>query len=372
MIGPIPPAGDSSVLLVRHGPGRGRLQNYGDGWLKRLARIRPDLRRRVRIHETGSGLAPSLVGVAAVLFLLADPVRELYPACYTESAEIAQRAGKRGIRLVNPPDALSNTIKSVQARLWTEAGIPCAPCVRFESRAELERVASSATYPVIVRGDLLHGQQATFVCRGPEEVRALPAGGLAYPGLVVDFLDSRATYRSRAPDGVFARYYHRCRTYVFGRRVVPGGIYFSKDPIVGTGTATWARYQGGGRLLEPLARLRSEDRAVVAADVAFATSPPLQPELARRAARTLGLEFAALDHIVQADGSLTFFEANPHPYIASFRHTPLPFLRHIRPRTHLIYDEIGGLLEDLLAPPARQAIRPAQDAGAQRTLPLRT
>src|SRR5512146_2158218 len=97
-------SGDGVVLLVRHGPGRGRLDNYGNGWLKRLARTGPDLRRRIRIHETGSGDSPSLDDVAAVVFLLADPVRELYPACYAEASAIAAAATARGIRLVNPPD----------------------------------------------------------------------------------------------------------------------------------------------------------------------------------------------------------------------------------------------------------------------------
>lgn len=355
------------MLLVRHGPGRGRLGNFGDGWLKRLARTRPDIRRRIRIHETGSGASPSLDDVAAVVFLLADPVRELYPECYAEASAIAAAAAARGIRLVNPPDALSNTIKSVQARLWAAAGIPCAGCARFENRAELDRVAGSATYPLIVRGDLLHGQQAIFVCRSAEDLRALPADGLAYPGLVVDFIDSRATYRAAVPDSVFARYYHRCRTYVFGSHVVPGAIYFSEEPIVGTGTATWARYQGKGRFLEPLARLRSEDRRIVAADLAFAGSPLAHPELMRRAASALGLEFVALDHILLADGSVVLWEANPHPYIAILRHTPLPFLRRIRSRTQRIYDAIGRFVEDLLAPAPQATPRASRESGAPGT-----
>jgi hypothetical protein len=312
----------------------------------------------VRIHQTDSGATPSLDGVAAVVFLLADPVRELYPECYAEASAIAAAAGRHGIRLVNPPDALSNTINSVQARLWSEAGIPCAPCVRVESRDDLERVARSATYPVIVRGDLLHGQQATFVCRGPDEVRALPGEGLPYPGQVVDFIDSRATHRAAAPDGVFARYYHRCRTYVFGRRVVPGAIYFSEHPIVGSGTATWARYQGRSWFLEPLVWLRPEDRRVVAADRALAAAPPAHPALMQRAAGSgqraagaLGLEFAALDHVLLADGGLVFWEANPHPYIASLRLTPVASLRRIRSRTQRIYDAIGDFMGDLLTVP---------------------
>jgi glutathione synthase/RimK-type ligase-like ATP-grasp enzyme len=340
---------ETSVLLVRHGPGRGRLQRFGNGWLKRLAATRPRLRSRIQVHETGSGAAPSLHAVVAVVFLLADPLRELYPACYAVAVEIAARAALSGIRCVNPPDALSNTIKTVQARLWQEAGVPSAPNVSFRSREELHRIALSATFPAIVRPDLLHAQQRVFVCHSAEDLRALPEEGLAYPGLVVRFVDSRATHRADAPDTVFARYYHRCRTYVFGRHVVPGAIYFSEDPIVGTETATWARYQDKGRFLEPFAGLRAADRRTIAADVRFASSPPRQPELMRQAAGVLGLEFAGLDHILLADGSAFFWEANPHPYIANLRHTPLPLLRRIVFRTRRISDAIGDFLAD--APP---------------------
>jgi hypothetical protein len=341
---------ESVVLLVRHGPGRGRLDNYGDGWLKRLARVRPDIRRRVAIHETGSGKRPQLDRVVSVVFLLADPVRERYPACYAEASAIAREAEARGARLINDPDALSNTIKSVQSRLWTQAGVPCAPSQRFESREELERLANVATLPLIVRGDLLHAQQSTFVCRSREEARALPLDRIAYPGLLDRFIDSRESYLAEAPQSVFARYYHRCRTYVFGRHVIPGAIYFAADPIVGSGTATWARYTGNGRFAEPLVWVRSDDRQVVAADVAFASSPPLQPELMRRAANVLGLEFAALDHAVLADGSVVFWEANPHFYTAALRDTPLPFARRIQSRTQRIFDAIGMFLAELLEP----------------------
>jgi hypothetical protein len=288
--------------------------------------------------------------VGTLVFLLADPVRERYPECYAEASAIEQEAVQRGIRVVNAPDALSNTIKSVQARLWTLAGIPCAPSQRFETREDLERLTNSATFPVIVRADLLHAQQFTFVCRSPEEVRALPVDGLAYPGLMVRFIDSRATYVTVAPESVFARYYHRCRTYVFGRHVVPGAIYFSANPIVGSYTATWARYGGNGRFAEPLVWIRHDDRKIVAADVRFASSPPLQPKLMGQAANALGLEFAALDHVMLADGSVVFWEANPHFYMAALRDTPLPFARRIRSRTQRIHDAIGMFLADLLEP----------------------
>lgn len=102
------------LLLVRHGPGRGRFVNYANAWIRRAEGRRPGLYRRMVIHETGEK-PPSLEGVGAVVFLLADPLRERYPDCYEEARRIADEAQARGLPLVNAPDALSNTIKTVQA-----------------------------------------------------------------------------------------------------------------------------------------------------------------------------------------------------------------------------------------------------------------
>jgi hypothetical protein len=341
-------SGDSVVLLVRHGPRRGRLADYGDDCLRRLARTRPPLRRRIRVHETGAAQPPSLDDVAAVVFLLADPVRERYPACYTEAAEIAGRAEQRGIRMVNPPDTLSNTIKSVQARLWKEAGIPCAGCVPFASPAELEQAIGTLTFPVIVRADLLHAQQFTFVCETPDDVRKIPTDRFAYPGLVLEFIDARATYRATAPESIWARYYHRCRSYVFGQRVLAQAIYFSTDPIVASNTSLWHCYTGRGRWLEPLALVRGDHRRTIAADIAFARKPSPHADLIRRAARALGLEYGAIDFALKADGSAVFWEMNPHPYIPPLRFNTLPLVRQFTWRTPLIHETIGDFLADLL------------------------
>ncbi len=98
------------------------------------------------LHTTGSA-APALDGVAAVVFWLADPLRELYPDCFAEASHLAAEAEKRGIRVVNRPESLSNTIKSKQSELWQAAGIPCAPVATFGSLAELSLRLATATFP---------------------------------------------------------------------------------------------------------------------------------------------------------------------------------------------------------------------------------
>jgi hypothetical protein len=79
-----------TVLIVRHGPGRGRLQGYCDhvlGWIKRE---RPETYARIRLHETGSG-AVSMEGVSGVFCWLADPLTR-YPECLEEALVIESEA----------------------------------------------------------------------------------------------------------------------------------------------------------------------------------------------------------------------------------------------------------------------------------------
>jgi hypothetical protein len=298
------------------------------------------------IHETG-GSGPSLEGVGAVVFLLADPLRERYPDCYEEAKRVADEAQARGLPVVNAPDALSNTIKTVQASRWQAAGVPCAACVPYRNRAEFEAAIARVPLPVIVRPDLLHAQQFTFQCRTREEAASLGEAQLRYPGVVVQFIDTRAGWDTRAPGSVWHRYYHRCRAYVFGDRVFPQAIYFSDGPIVSSETSTFHEYKGWGMLKSPLLRLRPAVRQTVIEDVRYADGPPDAPALMSRAVRSLGLDFAAVDYARLGDGTLTLWEANPHPSMAVWRHMALPVARRLRRRWNVSYDGALDFLEGL-------------------------
>ena len=45
-----------------------------------------------------------------------SPLNQCFPACFKEARKIADRAIQAGIRVVNPPQALSNTVKSSATR----------------------------------------------------------------------------------------------------------------------------------------------------------------------------------------------------------------------------------------------------------------
>ncbi|MGH7517315.1 MAG: hypothetical protein ACREOC_07580 [Gemmatimonadales bacterium] len=338
-----------SILIVRQGPGLGRFVRYGERTLAWIRSHDPALARRIVVHETGTGALPTTAASAgAVVFWVADPLRERYPACYAEASEIAQLAARRGARVVNPPDALSNTIKTTQSRLWEQAGLPCSVGRRFANRAELEGLLDTMPMPVIVRPDLLHAQEGMRVCRTRGEAVAAAEGDGRYPGALVPFVDTREAYRLRDPVSVWASLYHKKRVYVFGDLVIPCHIFFSTSPIVAWAGSTFSRYEGWGSVLQGLAYLRRLDRHALAADIAFSRGAPEQPALMRRAASALGLDSVAIDYSTMADGSVVLWEANPHPSIPGWRHSGMPLVRRTLPRLHRIHAATATFFRSLV------------------------
>jgi hypothetical protein len=340
------------ILIVRHGPGLGRFVRYGERTLHWIRRHDPALAERILVHETGTGALPTTAaGAGAVVFWMADPLRECYSDCYAEAVEIAELAARRGARVVNPPAALSNTVKSTQARLWEQAGVPCAAARRFADRAELEAHLGTTAMPAIVRPDLLHAQQGMRICRTPAEAIAAVEKDGRYPGALVPFVETREDYRRHDPASVWAQFYHKRRAYVFGDAVVPVHIFFSTSPVVAWSGSTFSRYEGWRSLVQPLAYLRRLDREAVAADLAFSSGPPEQPALMRRAASALGLDFVAIDYSTFADGSVVLWEANPHPCIPGWRATGMPLVRRTFSRLNRIYAGTAAFFRTLIHDP---------------------
>ena len=340
---------DSSVvLLVRHGPGRGRISSYNQPLLEHLASTAPALYARLRLHETGAE-PPRLDDVRAVVFWLGDPLRERYPECFAHASEIAGRARLLGIPIVNAPEALSNTIKSVQARRWCDAGIPCAPSIRCDDADALRRAVDAAAYPIFVRADLLHAQRQMTVYRTRADAEALLRGPLTFPLVVVGFVDTRADYAALG-SSVWSRLYHKRRAFVLGDEVLAYHIYFSADPIVGGAASTCSRYAGRRRHLAPLARILPLDRACLAADYDYWRAAPPHAELLRRATRALDLDYVAIDYAVRADGTAVLWEANPYPFIPREWHQmPLARERRLAQRIPALFTSVGGYFERLLA-----------------------
>jgi len=287
-----------------------------------------------------------------VLFWLADPLRELHPECFGEAMSIAAQARERGLRLINPPESLSNTIKSTQAARWRAAGLPAADCFAFRNWAEYLARLDEAVFPAIVRPDWLHSQEATHFCRTVGDAARLAARDLLYPGVILPFIDTRAGYVRSAPQSLWARFFHKKRSFVFGNRTRSTHILFSRNPIVGMDRSTFHRYHGRGRHLLPLLRFRRWDRAALAADNDFWRNLPEQPDLMQRAAHALELDVVAIDYSTRADGSVVLWEANPYFTLDRWRTGVMPLQRRLEERIAGFTAAYADFLEELLAGPA--------------------
>jgi hypothetical protein len=336
----------SSIVVVRHGPGRGRLRGYMDPVLEGLRAREPARAARVRVHETG-GPPPSLDGVEALLFWLADPLRERYPDCHAEAVALADEARARGIALVNPPECLSNSEKSRQSRAWRAAGFDTPPWRRFEEASRLPGLAREIGFPLLVRADEEHAQRGLHVLRGPRELAALDPARLRLPGAVAPLWDVREGWRAAGARGIYARLHHKKRLYVLGDRVLDEHVFFSAHPVVSADTCTFARFHGHA-WLHGLARLLERDRAAICEDVAYWRRGEEQRDLMRHAAGVLGFGYAAIDYSTRADGSAVLWEANPHPMLPSLAQIRLPRQRLGAQRVESYHRAIADFLLRLL------------------------
>jgi hypothetical protein len=347
MTPPQSPARDGDELwVVCHGPGRGRLPGMAQQLVAAATSDRP-WRSRLRVHETGSP-PPDLSRARAVVFWLADPLRELYPACFDEAMSIAARARAGGARIVNAPEALSHTIKSVQAKLWRDAGLPCAPAAPFATPSELERVLGECAYPAIVRPDRLHTQRGAHYCASAAEARAVPVTDGLFPGVVIPFVDTREGYRRAQPGTPWARFFHKKRALIFGDDVLPNHLFFSSHPICGLKRSRFARYLGHNRRWSWRARFDPTDRAVLALDNSFWRAPPEHADLLRRAARALSLDILAIDYSTTAEGDAMLWEANPYFEMPRPEDGVMPRERRLRERIGGFHRGIGRFLSSLL------------------------
>jgi hypothetical protein len=335
------------VLVVRHGRGRGRHPRYLQALLDDLERRRPEVHRQLVIHETGAdGGAPSLDGFGAVVFWLADPLRERFPECFAEASVLADEGRARGLRLVNPPAALSNTVKSTQSRIWQEAGIPSPVQVGAGSPAELVAGAAGLEYPVIVRPDDEHAQRGLRICTTRGELEDA-AATVAFPAVAASLVDSRAAFAETAPGTPFARYFHKKRAVVLGDRVIPNELFFSRSPIVASETCTFRKYAGRKSLPAVVSHLLPWDRRCVDADVEFADRGAVPSDVLLRAVHALELDVAAVDYADLAGGGTVIWEANPHFQLPPIDNMYLAGPRRVRRRYDALTDAFGDFFARL-------------------------
>ena len=300
-----------------------------DSALEYVQKENPELHHRIRIHNTGDYGQPELDGVGAVWFWLGDPLREAYPACFAEAQRIANDAAGRS-RLINPPEALSNTIKHVQSKIWQGAGFRVAEHARYGSREELETLLEDFPLPAIARSDRHHSMRGMKLIRSRDRFRKPSGRGLPMPGTLVELIDTRGVSSNDPSEAVWSRYYHKKRSLVLGDRVDRRSVLFSPSPVVKLRTCTYRPLskslayatlggpgEAGKRWAEYWPFQTAWKRQCIETDNRWwqeGEGGIHDAELVR-ATNSLGLDIAAIDYSTTADGSLVLWEANPYFYM---------------------------------------------------------
>jgi hypothetical protein len=316
-----------------------------------LEAMKPALARRIRYAYTGAP-PPELDGIRAVVFWLADPLREAYPDCYADAVRIAEAARARDLHIVNAPEALSNSIKSVQAQRWREAGIPTVPVHRFGSRAELLAVLSQVPFPALLRKDRHHGQGGMRLVKSARAARRLPETALPLPGGISPLIDTREGHR-----GLWARLFHKKRLLVMGDVVRTVHTFFSPEPIVGWRTCTFMDREEPWRRPLTYLRFRRYHEECLRTDYEYWAQETAHVDLMRNAVRALGLEYAAIDYSDRADGTPVLWEANPYFDLPPWHANPLPEERRLEERHPGLHEAFAAFFRSLSgnSPPSRSA-----------------
>jgi hypothetical protein len=332
-------SGERNILFITHGAGRGRSVPTGEVFLKRLAATSAPLLSDIRVHHTGAGTA-DLTGVELVVFWLGDPLMQKYPACYVDAMTIAADAADRGIRVLNHPDALSHTTKSIQARIWAETGVPSAAAASAGSLEEMAEAIERIGFPCIVRSDQEHAQRHVATLFQPEDMQTLNSEGLL-PAVVLQLYDVREEYREAGSDtsDLFARFHHKARAFVFGDQVLASHLFFSPERIVGLSNSLFQREASSmRRLARQFGYHRHLLQQLIDADKAYFSSPMQEASELVRAVRALGLDFAAVDYSLRPDGRIVVWEANPYFWLPDGKASVLSRQRNAVARVDQTFD----------------------------------
>ena len=267
------------ILVLRQ---RRNNWNYNDHFLAWVAARVPEARALFALRRVPSAAALDLGRVALLLPWLQDPLRERFPEAYRAARGVEDACRARGIPVVNPVDALSNTVKSVAAAALARAGVPVPAMQPIDDPAAFRRTRGGMTPPFIVREDRMHGG-ATFLVERDDELARVPIEALACP-LAVRFVDVRGA------DGL----YRKWRYLTAGDWGLPRHLRHatrwnvSRNDIVSTD-------------------------ATRAEEAAYLGRPEPNHALFQRARRALGLDVVAFDYAYDRDGRLVVFEPNPLP-----------------------------------------------------------
>ncbi|MBU3676541.1 MAG: hypothetical protein FGM54_05070 [Chitinophagaceae bacterium] len=261
-----------------------------------LRQLEHPFRHRIDFHYDLSMeiTAAEISEYAAVAFFYHDPLKDLYPDVYAYAKRIEAICNEAGISFINRPDALSNTVKSIQLKLLSDAGFRVAKAFPFKQIDELKEVPNEV-YPLFLRIDVGHDSHGEFV-QGPftnyrqmeEAYRVFELNGnkdLAEQ-VAIQFINTRKH------DGLYCKY----RCLATRHHAMKSYMYYSKEWYIHNNNSvqeTWTHD----------ANVAFRAKAFTSEEIVFFT----------KALKSLDLDFCAFDYAYTPNNDIVIWEANPHP-----------------------------------------------------------
>jgi len=311
-------------LIVRHADKYPDMYRCLLDWVERAF---PDVRARFELRLLPCRIRDWSSYVLHVPWLQ-DPVEDWTPHGHRQAMELAAQCDGRAIPVINRVERLSNSVKSVGARLIAGTGIRTPRIVPIENWAAFGETLGGLELPLLIRKDRGHGGPTCLVERRADLER-VPTARFLHP-IAVEYIDVQSPQ-----DGLYRKY----------RYLAAGDRGVTRHLICGT---HW-EVRPGNRSIN--AETRHEE-------LAYLNAPEPNHAALQRARRALGLDVVAFDYSYDRQGQLVVWEANPYP---DLRHPADPAMTYLFPYVERsfaavvrLYLQSAGLpvpaqLEDMLA-----------------------
>lgn len=277
--------GRPGILLVRH-PRKGPW--FYRHFLEWLGHNFPRIRQQFELALLGDGV-PAEPGRHRLLVpWLQDPIRAWSRTAHRQAMDMTARCDAQAVPIINRPDVLDNSAKSVVLDTARALGIRAANVRRVSTFVQLRQATEELGFPVIIKSDEGHGLDGLRLedetARDSLTRRALAA--IRNP-VAIEFIDTRSA------DGLFRKY----------RYLAAGENGLSVHLLA----ASHWEVRGGTKIFNAAHCAEERD---------FISRPNPHAAAFDRLRRALGFDLAAFDYAEDKCGNLIVWEANPYPYIS--------------------------------------------------------
>ncbi|MEC4815272.1 MAG: hypothetical protein SAK29_18640 [Scytonema sp. PMC 1069.18] len=269
------------ILVVRQ---KDHQSTYNDYFLYWVSQHYPEARSLFEVHYLPCQIS-NWDRYALFVPWLQDPLKERFPQIYTYAKELEAQCEEYNIPIINPVDRLSNSIKSVAAKVIESVGLRTAKTIPITEPQEFKKTLGGLSTPFLIREDWIHGSHIYFI-QHPDEVQNVPFDKFIAP-IALEFIDTRGA------DGLYRKY----RYFAIGDEGVSGPLMVSK---------AWEVRDNRDRVM---------NESAIAEEIAYISSIDPNHEKFQQARKALGFDFIAFDYSYDLQGNIIVWEPNPFAVI---------------------------------------------------------